>query len=215
MDGKTNSGVFNPRNLGLYTYTANNPINLLDPTGNSYVDPRLLRTGSAALSSGPDLNHNYSIEKTDQAFFDTVETAGLVTGMGAVVYLGKQAIKDGAKSAFNKIKSWFPKKSLPVPKDLPKNIHMGQQGKHIKGHNNYMKGRSTLLDDVDPQKLLDGVHSGDYKIIGKGSRGNPIVDFGKPIGRDGKTGELTQYGQLHSGKSGTHIVPHNKNLVEK
>ncbi|WP_158296276.1 polymorphic toxin type 50 domain-containing protein [Stutzerimonas nosocomialis] len=31
---------------------------------------------------------------------------------------------------------------LPVPSDLPANIHIGQQGKHIRGHNNFIEGRS-------------------------------------------------------------------------
>ena len=35
MDGSPNGGVFSPQNLGLYTYTANNPVNMVDPDGNS------------------------------------------------------------------------------------------------------------------------------------------------------------------------------------
>jgi len=98
--------------------------------------------------------------------------------------------------------------SLKVPNNLAKNIHMGQQGKHIEGHNNYLPGRSTLLKHIDSQKLLDSVHDGSNIIVDLGSRGNPIVDFGKPIGIDAKTRILTQYGQLHTGKKGVHIVPH-------
>jgi hypothetical protein len=33
MDGKGNSGVFNPRNLSLFSYTYNNPVTLVDPDG--------------------------------------------------------------------------------------------------------------------------------------------------------------------------------------
>ena len=33
MNGKTNGGVFNPKNLSLFTYTYNNPISLVDPDG--------------------------------------------------------------------------------------------------------------------------------------------------------------------------------------
>ncbi|CAN97153.1 RhsA protein precursor [Sorangium cellulosum So ce56] len=33
MDGGTSGGVFNPGNLGLYSYTLNNPVNLVDPDG--------------------------------------------------------------------------------------------------------------------------------------------------------------------------------------
>lgn len=39
MDGQTNGGVFNPKNLNLFTYTYNNPVNLVDPDGNN---PKLL-----------------------------------------------------------------------------------------------------------------------------------------------------------------------------
>jgi len=36
MYGKVNKGVYNPHNLKLYTYTANNPVNLVDPDGKAY-----------------------------------------------------------------------------------------------------------------------------------------------------------------------------------
>ncbi|WP_438032864.1 SpvB/TcaC N-terminal domain-containing protein [Sorangium sp. So ce204] len=35
MEGGTSGGVFNPGNLGLYSYTLNNPVNLVDPDGRS------------------------------------------------------------------------------------------------------------------------------------------------------------------------------------
>ncbi|WP_437990605.1 RHS repeat domain-containing protein [Sorangium sp. So ce145] len=35
MDGGPSGGVFNPGNLGLYSYTLNNPVNLVDPDGRS------------------------------------------------------------------------------------------------------------------------------------------------------------------------------------
>lgn len=33
MNGKTNKGVFNPKNIGLFAYTHNNPVNYNDPDG--------------------------------------------------------------------------------------------------------------------------------------------------------------------------------------
>jgi len=33
MSGQTNGGVFNPKNLSLFTYTYNNPVNMIDPDG--------------------------------------------------------------------------------------------------------------------------------------------------------------------------------------
>ena len=100
---------------------------------------------------------------------------------------------------------------LPVPNDLPTNIHTGQQGKHIRGHNNFEEGRSYFNNGVDPAELLGGVHSGKYPIVGAGARGNPIVDFGRPIGIDGRTGQPVTKGQVHYGKNGAHIVPDARN----
>ena len=104
---------------------------------------------------------------------------------------------------------------VPVPDDLPTNIHMGGQGKHIPGHNNYDPSRSTLT--ADPQDLLAGVHSGQYPIIRSIPRGNStsnIVDFGRPIGDfkvDGVLVGPTRYGQIVQGKNGAHIIPANPN----
>ena len=39
MSGEPNGGVYNPTNLGLYAYTRNNPVNLVDPDGEN---PKLL-----------------------------------------------------------------------------------------------------------------------------------------------------------------------------
>lgn len=55
MDGKPNGGVFNPKNLGLYSYTANNPINLVDPDGESSkaIARAIPLAGGAAAVDGP------------------------------------------------------------------------------------------------------------------------------------------------------------------
>jgi hypothetical protein len=104
---------------------------------------------------------------------------------------------------------------LPVPKDLPTQIHSGAQGKHIIGHSNFMSGRSTLDPGINPQQLLDGIHSGQHNIIGYNARNMPIVNFGKQIGVDAVSGLPTQYGVVHYGKNGAHIVPHNPTLINK
>ncbi|MGA4334017.1 polymorphic toxin type 50 domain-containing protein, partial [Ralstonia nicotianae] len=104
--------------------------------------------------------------------------------------------------------------NIPVPDDLPAGIHVGQQGKHIPDHNNFIPGRSTINGNVDPQQLLDGVHSGAYPIIGTSNRGGyPVVDFGRPIGIDANSGLPTQYGTIHYGQNGAHIVPTNPALT--
>ncbi|MDO9426995.1 MAG: polymorphic toxin type 50 domain-containing protein, partial [Methylobacterium sp.] len=102
-------------------------------------------------------------------------------------------------------------KGIVNPNGLPTNIHMGQQGKHIRGHNNFQEGRSYFNDGVDPTELLAGVHSGKYPVIGTGKRGNPIVDFGRPIGVDGATGQSVTRGQIRYGRNGAHIVPDARN----
>ncbi|MGF6148256.1 Protein of uncharacterised function (DUF1020) [Kingella potus] len=98
---------------------------------------------------------------------------------------------------------------------IGKQIHEGVQGKHILDHNNYLPGRSVLDSNVDPQELLNGIHSGNYPVISKTSRGMPVVDFGKTIGVDASSGLSTNFGAVHTGNKGVHIVPHNPNTIEK
>jgi len=78
----------------------------------------------------------------------------------------------------------------------------GKQGVHQPGHNNYDDTKSPINEDVDPQELLDGAHSGEHEVVGTANRGDPVVDFGEPIGVDVNTGEATQYGTIHSGDNG-------------
>lgn len=100
-------------------------------------------------------------------------------------------------------------------KSIGSGIHDGAQGKHILGHRNYIEGKSTLNQNINPQELLNGIHSGKYPVISKGARGNPVVDFGHPIGSDGKSGLSTNFGTVHSGKNGVHIVPANPKNIKK
>lgn len=59
MSGQTNGGVFNPKNLGLFTYSYNDPVNLVDPDGNNpgpvYLKGPLeqidLKSGNAAIDN--------------------------------------------------------------------------------------------------------------------------------------------------------------------
>jgi hypothetical protein len=125
-------------------------------------------------------------------FAATVEAAGAARGA---------RVGDEAVDAVNAIKR------LEVPESLSKNIHSGQQGKHILGHNNFVPGRSPLIEGIDPQKLLDGIHLGQYPIVRVTPRSQPIVDFGFPIGL--YEGNPTRYGIIHSGRNGAHIVPAN------
>jgi RHS repeat-associated protein len=96
-------------------------------------------------------------------------------------------------------------KGLRVPKDLPKTLSP-RQALHTPGPT-LVPGRSSLT--ADAQKLLDGIHSGEYPIIRMNPRGQPVVDFGKEIGTHAGTAHPTQFGTVHYGKEGAHIVPAN------
>jgi filamentous hemagglutinin len=141
-------------------------------------------------------------EAVTLAAYTALGISNLNRGNGSVKPGQGDAVDGGVPSAPNKI---------PVPDDLPTNINVGQQGKHIKGHNNYQDGRSYFNDGVDPAELLAGVHSGRYPVVGTGARGYPVVDFGRPIGVDGRTGQSVTRGQIHYGKNGAHIVPDARN----
>ena len=91
---------------------------------------------------------------------------------------------------------------------FPKKIHLGKQGKHIIGHNNYTKGKSILSIPVNEAQKLITKYSGSGKKIGANRE---RVNFKKVIGKyvDPKTGKSydTTIGTIHYSQSGTHIVP--------
>lgn len=96
------------------------------------------------------------------------------------------------------------------------NIHEGRQGKHIIGHNNY-KGKSYLLDGVNPQELVNRYAGTDE--IRRFDSGNWIkkqfFEHSDYIGVvvDSKTGRKTKTKYFlidYSREKGTHIVPRLK-----
>ena len=93
-------------------------------------------------------------------------------------------------------------------KSFPKKIHIGQQGKHILGHNNYKKGKSILDISISDAQQLINKYSGKGRKIGTNRE---VVNFKKVIGKyvDPKTGKsyYTTVGTIHYSKSGTHLVP--------
>ena len=50
--------------------------------------------------------------------------------------------------------------------DFPKRLHLGKQGKHIVGHNNYQKGKSILEISIDEAQDLINKYSGRGQKIG-------------------------------------------------
>ena len=100
-------------------------------------------------------------------------------------------------------------KNMRISGRAAKTIHVGRQGKHIPGHNNYIPGRSPLTHR-DPQGLLDQF-GGKGQPIGRTPIGQPgskeRVDFGEVIGEI--NGQPTTRGIIHYSKDGAHIVPAN------
>lgn len=99
--------------------------------------------------------------------------------------------------------------------ETPKNIAIGSQGKHIKGHNNYIEGRSYItVSEKEIQELVNK-YAGTGKLLksAKGEwRHQEIIKCTKIIGVDinNLTGieTKTKYFKIHYSKKGTHIVPY-------
>ncbi|MFT7561887.1 MAG: RHS repeat-associated protein [Flavobacteriales bacterium] len=177
-----------------YAYVNNNPFKYSDPNGEEPV---------WLFASDIDVK-DLAEEKISRAEFKDRE---LARREAAAVSANFIPVGGGGVAAVNILRLAKVTKGLAVPKNLPKNIHPGQQGKHIPGHNNFTPGRSPLAEGVNPQKLLDGVQSGAHPIVRMTPRGQPVVDFGKTIGQT--QGKATQFGIIHHGKNGAHIVPAN------
>jgi RHS repeat-associated protein len=78
LAGKVNAGVFNPRNLGLYSYTYNNPLVLADPDGRAPLDASKW-TGREPLYSGPVSAPTCKTVSCNSGVYDTMDTS-LATG---------------------------------------------------------------------------------------------------------------------------------------
>ncbi len=97
---------------------------------------------------------------------------------------------------------------------IPTNIEMGKQGKHIKGHNNYIPGRSYLsISELEIKKIIEKyAGNGQIKRDSKGRWTNKeFVTADKKIGvvvdpvtrREKGTARFS----IHYSKKGVHIVP--------
>ena len=162
---------------------------------------------AASLIPGLDTFTNLASIPVDLARGDFV-SAGLSV-LGVIPIAGEAA--DAAKLAKMADKAVDISKATKTTtnfKSFPKKIHIGKQGKHILGHNNYQKGKSILnISTSDAQKLINK-YSGKGKKIGTSRE---TVNFKKIIGKyvDPKTGKSfdTTVGTIHYSKSGTHLVP--------
>lgn len=96
-----------------------------------------------------------------------------------------------------------------LPSDVLK-VDMGNQGKHLLEHNNYMNGRSIL--DADPEALLNHFKSGNVWSVQTINAVKTRIDFGTGIGtfRDVNLGGAafqTTKAIMITGKNGVHFVP--------
>lgn len=93
-------------------------------------------------------------------------------------------------------------------------IEPGKQGKHIIGHNNYVKGRSYLTVSLEEAQRLVHKYAGTGELkrdrFGKWTN-KEFVSAKKSVGVvvDPQTGEefVTSRFSIHYSKNGTHIVP--------
>ena len=90
-------------------------------------------------------------------------------------------------------------------------IHEGRQGKHIKGHKNYVIGRSFLT--INPNELATLYTGKDSRVIVRGvwnhkERFEHAKVIGIWISPDGETSLPTKRGLIHYSKDDEiHIVP--------
>lgn len=99
----------------------------------------------------------------------------------------------------------------------PLNLHMGHQGKHIPGHNNYIAGKSYLTISAEEAQHLVNRYAGTgiINLTKSGEwKNTELVTSDKVVGRaiDQNTGEEfpTRTFKIHYGKKGVHIVPIRK-----
>ena len=155
-----------------------------------------------------DITH---FKLTPQHALQTIlDIAALVPVIGGVKYvdeagdLVKSAVKHGDEVT-NAVKAF---KTTVDFSDFPKTIHIGKQGKHILGHNNYINGKSIMDISInDAQKLVNKYSGTGQKIGANRERVNFEVVIGKYV--DPKTGKKydTTVGTIHYSNDGTHIVP--------
>lgn len=92
---------------------------------------------------------------------------------------------------------------------IPNNLSP-RQDIHIPGTRTFNPLKSTLSEN--PATLLKEFHTGSATVQRVNPRGQPVVDFGRPIGsivsQDGAR-YVTNYGTIHSSNNGSHIVPAN------
>lgn len=92
-------------------------------------------------------------------------------------------------------------------------LNEDKQGRHIPGHKKYQEGKSYLTISMEHAQELADEYGGTGRKINGQTR--EVVNFHEIIGvhieLGQKEGPPTQYGTIHYGKRGCHIVPANPN----
>jgi RHS repeat-associated protein len=111
LGGEPNGGVGFPRNLGLYTYSWNNPVTMLDPDGFAPGDPWYKRVGLTvvgigygtlqAVAPGGAFIDAFKVPSDDQDFLVGKASANLATGVvqvvgGSIIAGGGAAVSIGS-----------------------------------------------------------------------------------------------------------------------
>lgn len=149
------------------------------------------------LKNNPELRRDYYREEPGQGITNKTLKANAET-------LKQQALNDKIKEITQYIKS----------DELPKEILVGKQGKHILGHNNYIEGRSYLTISLEEAQDLVNNYAGNGEVRFNSNDEwdkKEIIKVNKNIGVnvDNKTGEETSTNRfkIHYSNKGTHIVP--------
>lgn len=138
---------------------------------------------------------------------------------GVDVSFGKQAEK--AEKTVEKVKlddiiDLQPEEISKLIQDGKVNLTVseGSQGKHIKGHNNYIEGKSYITVPVEKIQLLVNKYASHGKLVynknGQWSKKEIIVSddyVGYAVNSKAKTEQITKSFKIHYSNKGVHIVP--------
>lgn len=142
----------------------------------------------------------------------------------------KTEVEEFVKMKYNNIDRWnnlklnYQDKKLrwQIRNEYNLTIHKGRQEKHIKGHNNYVAGKSYLTIDLEEiQKIIRSkISFGEIHRTRKGIFNNKetIVSnkiIGKYINNNINIEEDTNSLTIHYSKDGVHVVPAKRRNYDK
>jgi RHS repeat-associated protein len=228
-DDGTDQNPNDPQSWNLYTYVRSNPLLNTDPTG------RTCQTNSSDRATYDDMDgkgcatvdiqnqeralsgaYDARVNSTDgDVSYQLASAVANLTDRDSLldtaahaypIALGVLSVAQGVGLVGQAISD-----AKNVSEDEAPTVHMGKQGKHIKGHNNFIPGRSELT--ADPNTLASKAGTG-TPVDPSVPRGTPgfkeRVDFGQVIGdyvdSSGNRAPTTK-GIIVYGSDGIHIIP--------